>query len=98
MIISINKYYGTNATNPSFRRMIAYSRQILTENDPNALYHPIFVQYVACNKDGIESLRLKSHGNADRPYTATLPAVLTQIKVSLALNNINDVIVSFFYK
>ena len=103
MIISINRYYGTNATNPSFRRMIAYSRQILAEDDPNALNLPIFVQYihVASNQDGIESLRLKSHGNAkksDRPYTATLPAVLTQINVSLALNNNNDVIVSFFYK
>ena len=81
--------------------MIAYSRQILTEDDPNALNLPIFVQYVAGNQDVIESLRLKSHGNAkktDRPYTATLPAVLTQIKVSLPLNNNNDVIVSFFYK
>ena len=99
MIISINRYYGTNATNPSFRRMIAYSRQILTEDDPNALNLPIFVQYVASNQDGIESLRLKSHGYAkkpDRSYTATLPAVLIQIKVSLALNNNNDVIVSFF--
>ena len=85
--------------NPSFRRMIAYWRQILTKDYPNALNLPIFVQHVASNQDGIECLRLKSHGNAkksDRPYIATLTAVLTQIKVNLAPNNINDVIVSFF--
>ena len=73
----------------------------MTEDDPNALTLPIFVQYVAGNQDDVESLRLKSHGNAKkshRPYTATLPAVLTQIKVSLALNNNTDAIVSFFYK
>ena len=90
MIISINRYYGTNTTNPSFRRMIAYWRQILTKDYPNALNLPIFVQHVASNQDGIESLRLKSHDNAtksDRPYTATLPTVLTEIKMSLALNN-----------
>ncbi|CAF3140739.1 unnamed protein product [Rotaria sp. Silwood2] len=63
--------------------MIAYSSQTLAEDDSTKLNLPIFLQYSIGNHENIGNLRLKPHGNAkksDRPFTSTLPSVLTQIK------------------
>ncbi|CAF1466713.1 unnamed protein product [Rotaria sordida] len=82
-VITIYRCYATNATNPSLRRMIAYSSQTLAEDDSTKLNLPIFLQYSIGNHENIENLRLKPHGNAkksDRPFTSTLLSVLTQIK------------------
>ena len=85
MTISQFSCYATNASNPSLRRMKAYPSQTLAKEDSNKLNLPIFLQYSIGNHENIGNLRLKPHGNAkksDRPFTSTLPSVLTQIKVS----------------
>ncbi|CAF1498893.1 unnamed protein product [Adineta ricciae] len=82
-VITMHRYYATNATNSSFRRMIAYIDQMSVGDDSNKLNLPIFLQYVTGNQYSTENLRLKPHGNAtkfDRSFTSTLPSVLGQIQ------------------
>ena len=82
------RYYATNATNPSLRRMIAYTSRTAAQDDSTTLKIPIFLQYVTSNHDKSENVRLKPHGNAkksDRPFTSTLPSILNQIQVSSIL-------------
>ena len=77
--------YAINKSNPALRRMIAYSTTDRNSEGEGDQKLPIFLQYVSTHQKDPEKNKIQPHGNAtksNRPFTSSLPSVLSEIKVS----------------